>query len=252
MPNPSSGPPATPSRAAANASVFGSNDAIAAELVRLSLEAAHAAIAARGAFTMALTGGSAATALYPVLAQAPLDWTKVHVFYGDERCVPPTHVDSNHKLAHDAFLSRVPIPAAQVHRVDGERAPDVAAADYERTLLDVTNGTGALDAVHVGMGPDGHVCSLFPGHPLLDEQSRLVAALTDSPKPPPARVTLTLPALQRARTLWFLVAGTNKAEAVAAVHKDPSSRLPAALVSRAHGSARWLLDVEAARLIKNG
>jgi 6-phosphogluconolactonase len=232
-------------------SVFGSSDALAAELVRLTLEASAAALAARGKFTMALTGGSAATMLYPVLAQAPLPWENVHVFYGDERCVPHTHEDSNHRLAASTFLSRVPIPDANIHKIDGTLPPDEGARTYERTLLAVT-GDGALDAVHVGVGPDGHVCSLFPGHALLDEKVRLVASLTDSPKPPPARVTLTLPALAKARALWFLVAGNNKAEAVRSVHHDAGSTLPAALASRANAGSRWLLDGEAARLIKNG
>lgn len=231
--------------------VFGSSDALAAELVRLTLDAAATAIAARGRFTFALTGGSAATMLYPVLAQAALPWDKVHVFYGDERCVPPTHEESNHRLAHMTFLSRVPIAEGNIHRVDGTLPPEDAARAYERTLREVT-GDGALDAVHVGMGPDGHICSLFPGHALLDEKTRLVASLTDSPKPPPARVTLTLPALANARALWFLVAGNNKAEAVRSVHHDVACTLPAALASRANPASRWLLDGEAARLIKNG
>lgn len=232
-------------------SVFGSPDALSAELVRLMLEAATNAIAARGRFTLALTGGSAATTLYPVLAQAALPWEKVHVLYGDERCVPPTHEDSNHRLAQSTFLSRVKIPAAQVHTIDGTLPPDEGARAYERTLIEVT-GDGTIDVVHVGVGPDGHICSLFPGHALLGESERLVASLTDSPKPPPARVTLTLPALKKARALWFLVAGANKAEAVRAVHQDPESPLPAALAHRANPRSRWLLDADAARLIRNG
>lgn len=237
-------------------SVFGSPDALAAELVRLSVEAAHAAIAARGLFSMALTGGSAASTLYPVLAQAKLDWDKVHVFFGDERCVAPDHADSNYKLAHETFLSRVPLRAAHIHRPLVEQgSPADAAQAYGKTLLEITGG--ALDVVHLGVGPDGHICSLFPGHALLEEPpveqgGRLVASLTDSPKPPPARVTLTLPALARARALWFLVAGVNKAEAVRGALMDPASMLPAARASRACTNVRWLLDVDAARLIRNG
>lgn len=233
-----------------SAQVFGSPDALAAELVRLSLESARAAVDARGLFTMALTGGSAATVLYPVLAQAALPWERTHVFFGDERCVPADHPDSNYRLARETFLSRVPIPEANIHRMRGEQPPAEAAAEYERVLDEVAGG--ALDVVHVGVGPDGHICSLFPGHALLDEKERLVAALTDSPKPPPARVTLTFPALSRARSLWFLVAGANKAEAVRAALLDPGSDLPAARARRQAAEERWLLDVEAARLIRNG
>lgn len=241
---------ATNATNAATPQVFGSADALAAELVRLSVETARAAVDARGVFSMALTGGSAATVLYPVLAQAALPWEQTHVFFGDERCVPPDHADSNFRLARETFLSRVPVPDANVHRMRGEIAPEDAATEYERVLLDVTGGS--LDVVHVGVGPDGHICSLFPGHALLDETTRLVASLTDSPKPPPARVTLTFPALARARALWFLVAGANKADAVRSALLDPASSLPAARASRAAADARWLLDVDAARLIRNG
>lgn len=232
-------------------SVFGSPDALAAELVRLTVEAAEAAMIERGLFSMALTGGSAAVTTYAVLAQAPLPWDKVHVFFGDERCVAPDHVDSNHQLAKDALLSRVPLRSEHIHRIRGEDPPADAARVYEKTLIDVTGGS--LDVVHLGVGPDGHVCSLFPGHSLLDPSVRgLVAFLTDSPKPPPARVTLTMPALAKARALWFLVAGANKAEAVHASLIDPGSTLPAARASRAGKNVRWLLDVDAARLIRNG
>lgn len=230
--------------------VFASPDALAAELVDLTVGAATAAIAARGRFTMALTGGSAAKVLYPVLAQAGLDWAKVHVFYGDERSVPADHADSNHKLAHETFLSRAAIPEANIHRMKGE-IPAAEAADlYEAELLATTDGTGALDVVHIGMGPDGHICSLFPGHALLQEERRLVMPITDSPKPPPSRVTLTLQALARARNLWFLVSGENKAEAVGKAVLDVDCALPAALAARRGAEVRWLLDTDAARLLK--
>lgn len=231
-------------------SVFAAPDALAAELVHQTVVAATAAIAARGRFTMALTGGSAAQTLYPVLAQAALPWDRVHVFFGDERCVPPDHKDSNHRLAHETFLSRTSLPSANVHRVRGEDDPAKAAIAYEHDLLDATDGTGALDVVHVGMGPDGHVCSLFPGHALLADETRLVAAITDSPKPPPVRVTLTLQALARARDLWFLVAGAAKADAAHDAILDPNSRLPAALAARRGSRVRWLLDADAARHLR--
>jgi 6-phosphogluconolactonase len=231
-----------------NSHVFGSPEALAAELVRLTVENAASALRDRGQFSMAVTGGSAATALYPVLAQASLDWSKVHVFFGDERCVPPEHADSNYRLARETFLARV--PQAQVHRVRGEIAPAEAAAEYERELVAVTGGS--LDVIHAGVGPDGHICSLFPGHKLLDENVRLVASLEDSPKPPPARVTLTLAAIAKARALWFLVSGTNKAEAVRSCLLDPASPLPAARAQRLVPGAQWLLDLDAARLVKNG
>jgi 6-phosphogluconolactonase len=227
--------------------VFGSTDAIAGELVHLTVETAAAAIASRGRFSMALTGGSAAELCYPVLAQARLPWEQVHVFFGDERCVPHDHADSNFALASRALLSRVPLPPANVHRIRGELVPAAAAAEYDVALREAA--AGVLDVVHLGMGPDGHVCSLFPGHPVLTSE-RLVDSLTDSPKPPAARVTLTLRALADARALWFIVTGAAKAEAVRAAVLDPSSPLPAARASRTGGDVRWLLDAGAAAHLK--
>lgn len=227
--------------------VFASTDTLAAELLHAMAATADRAIAERGQFTVALTGGSAAQHLYPILAQAPLPWDKIHVFFGDERCVPPDHADSNYALACQTLLSRVPVPPQQVHRVATEHAPAEAAARYEEDLLAVTGGV--LDVVHLGMGPDGHVASLFPGHALL-RSTRWVDSLTDSPKPPPARVTLTLRALGQARALWFLVTGRAKADAVREAILDPASSLPAAQASRAAPAAHWLLDDEAATLLK--
>ncbi|OGQ18431.1 MAG: 6-phosphogluconolactonase [Deltaproteobacteria bacterium RBG_16_71_12] len=227
--------------------VFGTTDALAAELLRLTVEAAAAAVAARGRFTVALTGGSAAELCYPVLAQAPLPWPQVHVFFGDERCVPPDHADSNYALAARTLLSRVPLPGANIHRMRGEIEPAAAAAEYRATLHEVAGG--ALDVVHLGMGPDGHVCSLFPGHALL-ASDRAVDAVVDSPKPPAARVTLTLRALAEARALWFIVVGAAKADAVRAALLDPASSLPAAQASRAGRDVCWLLDAAAAAHLK--
>lgn len=227
--------------------VFGSSDALTAELVHLTMEAAAAAVAARGRFTMALTGGSTAELAYPVLAQAPLPWAQVHVMFGDERCVPPTHADSNFALAERTLLARVPLPPANVHRLRGELAPAEAATDYQAVLERVAGGV--IDVVHLGMGPDGHICSLFPDHRLLDSP-RAVDWLTDAPKPPSARVTLTLRTLAAARALWFVVAGAAKADAVRAALLDPACPLPAARASRDAREARWLLDGAAAAHLK--
>lgn len=230
--------------------VFARSDEVAAELVHRTVTAADEAIAARGVFSLVLTGGSAATALYPVLAQAPLRWSHVHVFFGDERLVPPEHSDSNYRLARETLLARVPIRPAHVHRICGELAAEEAAARAEREILEVTHGV--LDVVHLGMGPDGHVCSLFPSHPLLDERERLVAPILDSPKPPASRATLTLPALARARALLFLVLGASKADAVRASLLETDCALPAAMAARGSRDVTWLLDADAARFIRNG
>jgi 6-phosphogluconolactonase len=182
-----------------------------------------------------------------VLAQAPLPWGNVHVYFGDERCVPKEPADANYKIALESFLARVPIPGGNVHAVDGTRAPDEAARAYAQEL------PAQLDVVHLGMGPDGHVCSLFPGHPLVTTPAphARVAAITDSPKPPPARVTLTLAELANARALVFLVLGASKAEAVKRVLLDADLSLPATLAAK-HANATWLLDDAAAKHLKSG
>jgi 6-phosphogluconolactonase len=190
---------------------------------------AFVALAAQGPLSCALTGGSAATTLYPHLAQAPLDWSKVDFYVSDERCVALDHPDSNYRVL------KTVLPRARLHAVRTELPPDEAAADYARRL------PPRLDVVHLGVGPDGHVASLFPGHLLLAETHLRVAALTDSPKPPPARVTFTLPTLCSAHQVWFLVTGEGKQAAVQAARSDPQSSLPAALVSRGARSSTWFL-----------
>jgi 6-phosphogluconolactonase len=230
--------------------VFASPEALQAALVDEMSAAAAAAIAARGRFTVALTGGSAASALYPALLRANLAWDAVHVFFGDERSVPPEHPESNHRVAMHTFLGQAPSSSAQVHRIAGEADPTAAAAAAERALLATTDGTGCVDVVHLGLGPDGHVASLFPGHALLRDEVRLYAPITDAPKPPPARVTLTMQALSRARSVWFLVVGASKADVVRDVILDPGCMLPAAQVARRAASVRWLLDNDAAKYLK--
>ncbi len=218
--------------------IFADAAALAAELVARTEILARTCIFARGRFTCALTGGSAATLLYPALARAEVDWSRVEFFYGDERCVAADSRESNHAAAF-AALGKT---GAKFHRVDGLKAPALAASEYEANLP-------PLDLVHLGVGPDGHVASLFPGHALLADHVDRVAFLTDSPKPPPARVTLTLRGLREAAHLWFLVLGEGKREAVRASLRDPTSALPAALASRAAASALWFLDQPAASLL---
>lgn len=230
--------------------VFQNADAVAAELVLRTAAAAEQAIAARGRFIIALTGGSAAKQLYPVLAQAPLPWAQTHVVFGDERCVAPGDPDSNFRLARETLLDRAAIPASNVHRIRGEDDPVLAARAYEAELSALCGGV--IDVIHLGVGPDGHVCSLFPGHALLNEAVRGVASLIDAPKQPAARVTLTMPTLRSARALWFLVLGDAKAEAVRSALLDPASPLPAAVAARDHHDALWLCDEPAARHLKSG
>jgi 6-phosphogluconolactonase len=218
-------------------------DALAETLARRFEATAREAISARGRFSCALTGGSAAKTLYPRLARASVKWERTHFYFSDERCVPPTDAESNFRLADEVLLKPCGVPAKNVHRLWGEDEPRAAAAAYEATLP-------TLDVVHLGMGPDGHVASLFPGHPLLEESRLRVAALTDSPKPPAARLSLTLPALRQAGAVWFLVTGEAKRRALAEALSDATSRLPAALAHRAARASVWFLDDAAAQLLK--
>lgn len=209
---------------------------------------ARRAIAERGAFSLALPGGSVATTCFPRLATADVDWSGTHFFWGDERAVPPSHADSNFRAAEESWLAAIAERRPHVHRMEAERADlEAARDDYERTLRAVA--PGGLDLALLGVGPDGHVCSLFAGHPLLDERARWVAAITDSPKPPPVRLTLTLPALRAARTVVVVALGAGKAEMIAAAVEDPTSALPVAMVLRGAKDARLLLDPPAARLL---
>lgn len=217
-------------------------------LARLAAErlqaGARAAIAERGRFACALPGGSVAETLFPAFAALSLPWNRVDVFFGDERAVPPTHPDSNVGLARRLWLDAVP---ARVHAMPSERDDlAVAAAAYSDDLRATLGDPPRLDVALLGMGPDGHVCSLFPGHPLLDERTRWVAEITDSPKPPPRRLTLTLPVLAAARAIWVGAFGASKADAVHAALDDPASRLPVALAVRSGPPVLFLLDPGAA------
>ena len=205
------------------------------------------AVAARGRFSLGLPGGSLADAFFPRLAALPLDWARVAFFWGDERAVPPTHPDSNYGVAKARWLDPAGVPAASIHRMPAD-SPDLeqAAADYEAVLLRELGTPPRLDLVLLGVGPDGHVCSLFAGHPLLGEETRWVAAIEDSPKPPPRRMTLTLPTLAAAELVIVAALGASKAQAVRAALEEPESPLPLAIVTRRARRVVFLLDPEAA------
>lgn len=213
---------------------------------RVELLAAEAAAAGRR-LALALPGGSVGETFLPVLAEAAVEWPKVDVFWCDERAVPPHHPDSNYALARRLLLERVGLEPARIHRMRAEaEALGTAAADYEAELRRVLGDPPALDLALVGVGPDGHVCSLFPGHRALDERSRLAVQVAGAPKPPRRRITLTLPALRQARLLVAAAFGAPKADVVRLMLRDPSSPLPAALALRAAPRALVLLDPAAA------
>ena len=232
--------------------------ALADEAARRFVASGRAAMAARGRFVVALSGGSTPKALLRLLAGAPyrdqVDWGRVHVGWGDERCVPPDDDQSNFKMAREALLDHVPIPPEQIHRIPAELPDREAAADaYAATLRELfalPPEGGALprfDLIHLGLGPEGHTASLFPGSPALTETRRLVAAPYVK-EVEAYRITLTPPVLNAAREVTFLVAGAEKAAIVREVLRGPRDvmRLPAQVVAPTDGELTWLLDAAAA------
>jgi 6-phosphogluconolactonase len=206
-------------------------------------DAAAAAIAARGQFTIALPGGSVATEAFPRLAKLPLDWSRVHFFWADERAVPPSDPESNFGLAERLWLKPAAVPETSIHRMPADAVDlDKAAAEYETELTRIPGAQGTLDLVVLGMGPDGHIASLFPGHPLLRENARGVAAITDASKPPPRRLTLTLPVIAAARRVIVAAFGGSKAEALADAVSHESSALPIAQLLRRAADTLILAD----------
>ena len=175
--------------------------------------AVQEAIAARGLCRLALAGGETPRAVHEALASRKVDWARVQITFGDERCVPPDDADSNFRMAKESLFDRVSIPAGNVFRIRGEIAPEDAAREYEEKLAAVAARFGETRYVHdlilLGMGPDGHTASLFPGSPALAETVRNVIPAT-GPKPPPQRLTMTFPLLDAARKVCFLVKSADK------------------------------------------
>jgi 6-phosphogluconolactonase len=185
-----------------------------------------------GARSLVLAGGTTPQRCYELLSGMEVVWARVSILFGDERCVPPHHPDSNYRMARQALLDRV--APATVYRMPAELGPDEGARQYAHVVAAVA----PLDVVVLGVGEDGHTASLFPGHPAL-EAPGLTVGIRDSPKPPPERVTLTLNALQSARRVIILATGAGKADAVA---KAKRHEVPSGMIA----GARWLIDRAAA------
>jgi 6-phosphogluconolactonase len=199
---------------------------------------------------VALSGGSTPKKLFDVLAQRGrgfLPWDRVELWWGDERCVPPDHPDSNYGMAKRHLLDPLELDPARVHRMEGERDPDAAAAAYEQLMVDRLGTHPELDFDLLGMGPDGHTASLHPGSPGLVETTRwVIANHVDSPLAggKAVRITLTPPALNAAKHTRFLVAGADKAATLAKVIEGPKGQFPSQLVQG--GDVAWLVDDAAA------
>jgi len=222
----------------------------AGEFARLAGEALRTRIR----FIVVLAGGSTPRQMYARLVSAPLDWERIHFFWGDERCVPPGHAESNYRMADEALLSHIPIPTGNIHRIPGELPAEEAARLYEEELHSFFRGMPAhFDLILLGLGGDGHTASLFPGTPAAREKVRWVATVDHRLPPPPLveRVTLTFPVLNAAARVLFLVSGTDKAERLAQVLHGPfqPDLLPAQGVKPVNGSVHWLVDQDAAVML---
>jgi 6-phosphogluconolactonase len=225
--------------------------AMAESVVALSEESLHA----RGRFSLVLAGGSTPKGLYEVLAAPPfcnaLDWSRTYLFWGDERCVPPDHSDSNYRMAREALIDRVPIPTENLFPINGAIDPQEAALEYAGDVVAFFGDRPpAFDLVLLGMGDDGHTASLFPGTAAVHEKDQWVVA-HHVPKLNAWRITLTPPILNAARDVAFLVAGEHKAARVCDVLReelDPD-RLPSQAIQPASGRLTWWLDAPAAALL---
>jgi 6-phosphogluconolactonase len=237
--------------------VLADADAVAVRGAELFAFAAQEAAAARGAFTVALSGGETPRAMYRMLARQSftqkIPWRRVHLYWSDERCVPPDSERSNYRAAHETFIRHVAIPAENVHRLAGEDDPELAARAYERELLapparpkQSTAPVPVLDLVLLGLGTDGHTASLFPHSPALGETERLVVPNEGENTGP--RLTLTVPVINAARRVVFVVTGAAKAgmvaEVLAGLHIPQA--IPAQLIAPENGMLTWLLDQSAA------
>jgi 6-phosphogluconolactonase len=191
----------------------------------------------RGVAHLALSGGTTPGRTYELLAAEVTDWVGVQVWFADERCVAPEDEQSNYHLAAETLLGPAAIPSAQVHRMEGELGPQEGASRYARELAEHVSGGPAtppvLDLVVLGIGPDGHIASLFPGAATLAAgEQEICLGVRDSPKPPPERITLSLAVLRAARGCLLLATGASKADAVNAMLGEPSTHVPASLLRR--------------------
>jgi 6-phosphogluconolactonase len=189
----------------------------------------------RGRAHVALSGGTTPARTYELLAETLADWTGIEIWFADERCVPPEDDRSNYRLAAETLLEPAAIAEERVHRMGGELGPEEGARAYRKELRSVlgSDRAGPLDLAILGIGPEGHIASLFPDAPALaaDDQA-LCVGVDDSPKPPPERITLTLPVLQAARRCLVIATGSEKTGAISAMLGDPTEHVPASLLRR--------------------
>lgn len=236
---------------------FPSKDALHEEFGQFLVDTSKKAIAESGRFTVGFSGGSAATIVCTCMNMEKfkneVDFSKWIVFFCDERFVELTHADSNYLAIHDGLLSKIPdIDQNNVYKLDYSTGNVVdAASSYQKDLHAVFGDSlPRFDVLILGMGPDGHTCSLFPNHALLAEKEKWVASLNDSPKPPPERITFTLGVVNNTKEIVFIAMGGSKAENIRrATEEEPTNEVPVSLVKPVDGTVHWYMDTDAAKLL---
>ena len=235
--------------------IYRDSQTLAQALAELFVTTGALAMAERGVFRVALSGGETPRAAYELLGEEPLNqelsWSDVFIYFGDERCVPPTDEQSNYLMAKKAFLDSVRIPHANVHRIRGEIDPGLAANEYASILRADLGETPQFDLVMLGLGTDGHTASLFPGTPPDTDDDALVRAVYAKSQMM-WRVTITAEVINNARTVVFAVEGPEKAQILAAVYEGPIDpvKYPAQIVQPRSGRLVWLVDQLAAGMLK--
>jgi 6-phosphogluconolactonase len=219
------------------------------------LEVGNQAIRENGRFSVALSGGSTPKAAYQLLRSpefsAKIEWSSVHIFWGDERCVPPDHPDSNYRMTKATLLDHVPIPETNIHRMRGELEPQEAAAANEKDLKQFFGDSPHFDLILLGMGIDGHTASLFPGTAAIHEENRWAAAHYVD-KLSSWRITLTPAIINRAKSIIFLISGESKAQPLQRVlhGRFQPNLLPSQIIAPNNGTLTWLIDEAAASLLE--
>ncbi len=222
----------------------------------LIVSAANESLGEKGKFAMAVSGGSTPRPMHRLLVKEPylsgIPWRNTHIFWVDERCVPEEDPDSNYGAAKRDFLDLVPISSDQIHYMPGELPPDEGARRYVKEIIEFfqlkDNEFPIFDLVLLGMGADGHTASLFPGHRALEERERLVVSLRGG-NPDVYRLTLTLPVINNAKKILFLVSGKEKSGILKEVFKEGPKILPAQRIQPVDGELIWLIDRQAASLL---
>ncbi|KAH7920086.1 6-phosphogluconolactonase [Leucogyrophana mollusca] len=238
---------------------FPSPEELVSPLADFVLKAQKESIDKKGRFTLAISGGSLPKQLKGLIKLGDaVKWSKWQVFYADERAVPLDHDDSNHRLCMAELFSHVPIPQNNIHAIDTSYLDDLEELSdaYEKELIqEFAQKDSArfpvFDLILLGIGPDGHTCSLFPGHELLAEEDRWVAYIEDSPKPPPKRITLTYPVVNHAMRVAFVATGAGKIDILPAILDEPEKGLPASRVKPVYpGQVYWFVDDAASSKVK--